>query len=177
MACGQWTFLRLLKGRARPRYRSLYLRRKRTRCIAGPTRGCETPQQTEGENIVSTKEPLTYKPVLLAVDDDPDALGKIKHELRERYGGYYRVACEGSPETSLRALRDLKAAGEEVAVVLADQWMMPGMPGTQFLTYPHQLYPGAKRAPRPLARRTATTRREVEVGYPKKPPTLQSNTY
>ena len=94
---------------------------------------------------MSTEEPLTYKPVLLAVDDDPDALGKIKHELRERYGSYYRVACEGSPETGLRALRELKAAGEEVAVVLADQWM-PGTTGTEFLTHAYQLYPGAKRA-------------------------------
>ena len=30
----------------------------------------------------------TAKPVLLAVDDKPEALGKVEHELRERYGSY-----------------------------------------------------------------------------------------
>jgi thioredoxin reductase (NADPH) len=94
---------------------------------------------------VSTEESLTPEPVLLAVDDDPDALGKISHELRERYGSYYRVACEGSPEAGMRTLQDLKAAGEEVAIVLADQWM-PGMTGVDLLTHARQLYPGAKRA-------------------------------
>jgi thioredoxin reductase (NADPH) len=85
------------------------------------------------------------EPVLLAVDDDLDALGRIEHELRQRYGGYYRVACEDSPEAGLRTLQDLRAADQEVAVVLADQWM-PGMTGVEFLTLTPQLYPDAKRA-------------------------------
>jgi thioredoxin reductase (NADPH) len=45
----------------------------------------------------------------------------------------------------MRTLQDLKAAGDDVAVVLADQWM-PGMTGVDFLTHTRQLYPGAKRA-------------------------------
>ena len=85
------------------------------------------------------------RPVLIAVDDDLDALGKITHELNDRYGTYYRVVCEGSPEAGMRVLRRLKEAGEEVAVVLADQWM-PGMTGTEFLGRARQLYPDAKRA-------------------------------
>src|SRR5215212_2296042 len=35
------------------------------------------------------------KPVLLAVDDDLIALATIEHELRQRYGSYYHVACGG----------------------------------------------------------------------------------
>jgi thioredoxin reductase (NADPH) len=85
------------------------------------------------------------KPVLLAVDDDLIALATIEHELRQRYGSYYHVACEGSPEAGMRTLQELGAAGEEVAVVLADQWM-PGMTGVEFLTHARPLYPGAKRA-------------------------------
>jgi thioredoxin reductase (NADPH) len=83
--------------------------------------------------------------VLLAVDDDPNTLGRIEHELRQRYGSYYRVACEDSPEAGMRTLQDLRAADKEVAVVLADQWM-PGMTGVEFLTRTRPLYPGAKRA-------------------------------
>jgi thioredoxin reductase (NADPH) len=99
----------------------------------------------EGKNFTSMEESSTPEPVLLAVDDDPNALGRIEHELRQRYGSYYRVACEDSPEAGMRTLRELRAAGEDVAVVLADQWM-PGMTGVEFLTHTRQLYPGAKRA-------------------------------
>jgi hypothetical protein len=61
------------------------------------------------------------RPVLLAVDDDTDALAKIEHELRSRYGSGYRVVCETSAETGMRALEQCKANGEQVALVLADQ--------------------------------------------------------
>src|SRR5918997_915862 len=99
----------------------------------------------KGEDLTGIENPFTSEPVLLAVDDDPDALGRIEDELRQRYGSYYRVACEGSSEAGMQTLRDLRAAGEEVAVVLADQWM-PGMTGVEFLTHTRQLYPGVKRA-------------------------------
>src|SRR5918997_548807 len=99
----------------------------------------------EGKNFTSMEESSTPEPVLLAVDDDPNALVRIEHELRQRYGSYYRVACEDSPEAGMRTLRELQAAGEDVAVVLADQWM-PGMTGVEFLTHTRPLYPGAKRA-------------------------------
>jgi thioredoxin reductase (NADPH) len=99
----------------------------------------------EGKNLTSMEEISTPEPVLLAVDDDPKTLGRIEHELRQRYGSYYRVACEGSPEAGMRTLQDLRAADNEVAVVLADQWM-PGMTGVEFLTHTRSLYPGAKRA-------------------------------
>ena len=99
----------------------------------------------EGKNLTRMEEISTAEPVLLAVDDDPNTLGKIEHELRQRYGSYYRVACEGSAEAGMRTLQDLRAADKDVAVVLADQWM-PGMTGVEFLTHTRPLYPGAKRA-------------------------------
>jgi thioredoxin reductase (NADPH) len=91
------------------------------------------------------EESSTPEPVLLAVDDEPMALSRIEHELRQRYGSYYRITCEDSPEAGMRALQELRAADQEVAVVLADQWM-PGMTGVEFLTHTRQLYPDAKRA-------------------------------
>jgi thioredoxin reductase (NADPH) len=100
---------------------------------------------TEGKKLTSMEETSTPEPVLLAVDDDPNTLGRIEHELRQRYGSYYRVACEDSPESGMRTLQALRAADKEVAVVLADQWM-PGMTGVEFLTHTRPLYPGAKRA-------------------------------
>jgi hypothetical protein len=44
------------------------------------------------------------RPVLLAVDDDADALAKIEHELCGRYGNGYRVVCEASAEAGMSTL-------------------------------------------------------------------------
>lgn len=85
------------------------------------------------------------KPVLLAVDENPEALGGVSRELRKRYGDDYRVVSERSAEAAIERLRGFEAAGVEVALVLADQWM-PGMSGTEFLTRAGEVFPTAKRA-------------------------------
>lgn len=85
------------------------------------------------------------RPVLLAVDDDTDALAKIEHELCGRYGGAYRVVCEASAETGVSTLERCKANGEDVALMFADQWM-PEMTGAEFLARAGQIFPTAKRA-------------------------------
>ena len=82
------------------------------------------------------------RPVLLVVEDNPEIIAR---ELRKRYGADYRIACEGSTEAGMRRLRECEAAGEDVALVLADQWM-PQMTGAQFLSRVRHVYPGAKRA-------------------------------
>ncbi len=64
------------------------------------------------------------RPVLLAVDDDPEALRAVEAELRERYARDYAVVCEGScAEAALRTLEQLATDGEDVALVLAGQWL------------------------------------------------------
>ena len=85
------------------------------------------------------------RPVLLVVEDNPDDPEMIARELRKRYGEDYRIACEGSTEAGLRRLRECEAAGKDVALVLADQWM-PQMTGSEFLARVRYVYPGAKRA-------------------------------
>jgi thioredoxin reductase (NADPH) len=83
-------------------------------------------------------------PVLLAVDDDPDALEAVESELRERYSRDYTVVCEASPEAALRTLEKLAGDGAEVALVLAGQWLS-GMTGGELLGRVHHLHPHAKR--------------------------------
>jgi thioredoxin reductase (NADPH) len=85
------------------------------------------------------------RPVLLAVDDDADDRAKIERELYDRYGRSYRIVCEASAEAGMSTLEKLRAAGEEVAVVLADLWM-PKMTGPEFLAHAHRIFPTAKRA-------------------------------
>jgi thioredoxin reductase (NADPH) len=90
-------------------------------------------------------EARASRPVLLAVDEDAGALRRISHELHKRYGEDYRVVCERHPEKALRRLRTFEEVGEEVALVLADQWMV-GMSGTDFLTRAGEISSTAKRA-------------------------------
>ena len=48
-------------------------------------------------------------PVLLAVDEDQQALKDVEAQLAPRYAHEYRVECLGDPEQALRLLTDLRA--------------------------------------------------------------------
>jgi thioredoxin reductase (NADPH) len=102
--------------------------------------------EKEQQQLLRTyPHPPSQTPVLLAVDHDLDALSEIQRELRKRYDQDYRVVCESSTEAATARLEELKAGGEELALVLSEQWM-PGMTGTEFLEYVRRIYPTAKRA-------------------------------
>jgi thioredoxin reductase (NADPH) len=88
---------------------------------------------------------VASRPVLLAVDDEPQALARIEHELERRYSADYRIVCASSTSEGCAALQSLADAGEIVAVVMADLWM-PGEGGMECLTHAQDLHPGAKRA-------------------------------
>jgi thioredoxin reductase (NADPH) len=83
--------------------------------------------------------------VILIVDDDPNALGLLLDALARRFGGDYRVVPHFSPRTALDDLRRRVEDGEEVALVIADQWM-PEMTGLEFLGHARDIDPSAKRA-------------------------------
>jgi thioredoxin reductase (NADPH) len=84
------------------------------------------------------------KPVLVVVDDEYASLRALTDELNSRYGAHYEIVSAGSPEVALARLRELRAAGAAVPLVLADQWM-PGITGTEFLARVKQLIPTARR--------------------------------
>ena len=81
--------------------------------------------------------------MILAVEQDPDALERVERELRGRYEADYRVACVSSAEDALERLRGL-GAGEDVAVVLA-ALRMGGTGGVEFLSRVREVRPLAKR--------------------------------
>ena len=88
---------------------------------------------------------VASRPVLLAVDDEPDVLARIEHELDRRYSADYRIVCASSTSEGCAELKALAEAGEDVAVVMVDLWM-PGRNGIECLTHAQELHPGAKRA-------------------------------
>ena len=71
-------------------------------------------------------------PYLVAIEEDPGARADIERELRDRYARHYRVICPASPAEALADLEQLAAAGEEVALVLAGQWLSE-MTGSELL--------------------------------------------
>ena len=56
-------------------------------------------------------------PVLIAVDDDEDALRDIEATLRDRYGRDYRIECTRSPQEARALLEALATAHDDVALV------------------------------------------------------------
>jgi thioredoxin reductase (NADPH) len=136
----------------------------------------------EGGSDVRIEDPDMNKPVLLIVEDNPEDLERIERELRKRYGEDYRVVCESSTEAGMRRLRECEATGEDVALVLADQWVSR-MTGAEFLARTRNVYPTAKRAllvsqgdptiREPLLRSTALGQIDYYVGKPWRSPDEQ----
>jgi len=85
------------------------------------------------------------RPILFVVDDEPEALARIETELGRRYASDYAVIGSGSPDWALARLEELRERGEQVAMVLADQWM-PDLTGAELLGRVRQVHPHAKRA-------------------------------
>jgi thioredoxin reductase (NADPH) len=84
------------------------------------------------------------KPVLLAVDDDPDVLNAVGRDLRKNYGRDYRVMRADSGDSALEMLAELEKRGTHVALILSDQ-RMPGMDGVTFLSEARRSHPKTKR--------------------------------
>lgn len=88
---------------------------------------------------------MEAKPIIYVVDDDPHALVLLQESLSRRFGGDYRVLSQSTPGAALKALAELRGSGEEIALVIAAQWL-PGMEGVELLARVHELDPAARRA-------------------------------
>jgi thioredoxin reductase (NADPH) len=81
---------------------------------------------------------------ILTVDDDPGVSRAVARDLRQRYGGQYRIVRAESGAAALDALKELRLRGDEVAILLAD-YRMPQMNGVEFLEEAMKFYPAARR--------------------------------
>ncbi len=84
------------------------------------------------------------KPILLAVDEHSRDLETIREELLKRYGADYDVLAEQSTASALERLEELRAAGAQVAILLAPL-EMTAMTGIAYLEQAHRLHAHAKR--------------------------------
>jgi thioredoxin reductase (NADPH) len=83
-------------------------------------------------------------PLILAVDEDPEALERITGEL-QRYARDYTVICGPSTRAALEQLERLHESGDAVAIVLAARGSGE-LTGERLLERVHELHPHAKRA-------------------------------
>lgn len=84
------------------------------------------------------------KPVILAVDDDPQVLAAVRRDLRSHYGADYQVIAAASGAEGLETVHELKERSRTVAAFVIDQ-RMPEMTGTEFLMAAREVFPQAKR--------------------------------
>jgi thioredoxin reductase (NADPH) len=87
---------------------------------------------------------VSSQPVLVAVDEDEAALGRVVEELTRRYGSDFAVVSRSSPADGLAALQALHDDGADVAVVLAAP-SASGDSGPALLSRVRGLFPRAQR--------------------------------
>jgi thioredoxin reductase (NADPH) len=97
------------------------------------------PETTKPDRAASER-----RPVILAVDDEPAVLAAVARDLRRGFGERFRVMRATSGPEGLDLLRQMRARGDQVAMLIADQ-RMPVMPGTTYLVEARKLVPDAKR--------------------------------
>ena len=88
---------------------------------------------------------MTPLPVVLAVDEDRDALGIVESQLTQRYAHDYRVLCLSDAGEAPQKLAALARAGQDVALVLAGTQQSAIAPDGLFDRV-RELHPHAKRA-------------------------------
>ena len=88
---------------------------------------------------------MQIKPVIMIVDDEPAPLSAMLDVIARRYDRDYRVVSHLTPGAALDDLKRIKADGEQVALLIADQGMSE-MTGVDFLRKAHVIHPTAQRA-------------------------------
>lgn len=84
------------------------------------------------------------KPVILAVDDEPEVLRAVQRDLRSRYGSDYRILGAGSGQEAEDTLDELALRGSALALIVSDQ-RMPQVSGVDVLRHSLDKHPRAKK--------------------------------
>ncbi|MGH7884888.1 MAG: FAD-dependent oxidoreductase [Thermodesulfobacteriota bacterium] len=83
------------------------------------------------------------KPIIFAIDDDPQVIRAIERDLRKSYSRDYRILSSVSGKKALENVKQLKLKNENVAMFVSDQ-RMPEVSGVDFLFEAKQSFPEAK---------------------------------
>ena len=95
--------------------------------------------------MTSEGQPAPKRPVILAIDDEPEVLRAVQRDLRSRYSDTYQVLGAGSGQEAIDTIKELATRGAPLALILADQ-RMPSITGVDVLRETLSIYPDAKKA-------------------------------
>lgn len=85
------------------------------------------------------------RPVILAIDDEPEVLRAVQRDLRSRYASDYQILGATGGQEAIDVIEDLNLRGTPLALILADQ-RMPSVTGVDVLRASLDLSPGTKKA-------------------------------
>ncbi len=94
--------------------------------------------------MTSTSNSSQRRPAIVVVDDEPAVLAAVCARPAPRLRRALSGAAGRSGPEALELLRELRARGDQVAMLIADQ-RMPGMSGTEYLVQARKIVPDAKR--------------------------------
>ena len=86
----------------------------------------------------------TSRPVILAVDDEPEVLNAVARDLRRHYARDYQILPVVGGAEAIEAIEGLSLKDGALALIVADQ-RMPGVTGIDVLKASLQPFPLAKR--------------------------------
>lgn len=84
------------------------------------------------------------KPVILAIDDEPEVLAAVQRDLRKQYAKDYRILGASGGQEAIDTIKDLAVRDAPLALILSDQ-RMPGVSGVDVLRESLQIFPDAKK--------------------------------
>jgi thioredoxin reductase (NADPH) len=84
------------------------------------------------------------RPVILAIDDQPEVLSAVQRDLRARYSDDYRILGTTDGQEAIATIDELALRGTPLALIVADQ-RMPGVTGVDVLRSSLAKFPAAKK--------------------------------
>ena len=84
------------------------------------------------------------KPIIMAIDDEPQVLNAVARDLQVQYQNDYQIMRASSGNEAMEAVKELKRRNLAIALFLVDQ-RMPVMSGIEFLSEAVKLYPETKK--------------------------------
>lgn len=84
------------------------------------------------------------KPIILAIDDEPQVLNAVVRDLQAQYQSDYQIMRAASGDEAMDAIKELKRRNLAIALFLVDQ-RMPNMTGIEFLDEAAKFYPETKK--------------------------------
>src|ERR1700729_2507665 len=86
---------------------------------------CAMSAQAARAPAATSDEPVSpaRRPPIVAVDDEPAVLAAVARDLRRGFGERFRILRATSGADALKLVGELRARGDQIAMLIADQRM------------------------------------------------------